>query len=190
MTDQEGRFEGVEEVAERLLVDPQTVRRWIKSGKLKAYKPGREFRIKSTDLEAFLKTREVGSIVPKVRVPARVVESLRALPFEQRTTLFEFLAVRDEPFEPGLVAPVIGLLEGLDSPMDMTLDEFFDFLIHANTEEAQTVLFAGAETVEQKRRAGAAFVSAVAGLIRQGRVTGAEVAERLAVAGQIQAGAA
>jgi excisionase family DNA binding protein len=57
MADQEGRFEGVEEVAERLLVDPQTVRRWIKSGKLKAYKPGREYRILSNDLDAFLESR-------------------------------------------------------------------------------------------------------------------------------------
>jgi len=69
-------------------------------------------------------------------------------------------------------------------------DEFFDFIIHASSEEARLVLFAGAETVEQRRRAGAAFVSAVAGLIRQGRITGAEVAERLAVAGQLQEGAA
>jgi len=66
MADQEGRFEGVEDVAERLLVDPQTVRRWIKSGKLRAYKPGREFRIKSTDLEEFLETREVS---PKAKAP-------------------------------------------------------------------------------------------------------------------------
>jgi excisionase family DNA binding protein len=57
MTEQEGRFEGVEEVAERLLVDPQTVRRWIKSGKLKAYKPGREYRILSNDLDSFLEAR-------------------------------------------------------------------------------------------------------------------------------------
>jgi len=52
------------------------------------------------------------------------------------------------------------------------------------------VLFAGAETEEQRRRAGAAFVSAVAWLIRQGRITGTDVAERLAVAGQLQTGAA
>lgn len=74
MAEQEDRFEGVEEVAERLLVDPQTVRRWIKSGKLKAYKPGREFRIKSTDLEEFLETREVA---PKELGPLSLGEILR-----------------------------------------------------------------------------------------------------------------
>src|SRR4051794_14115496 len=65
MADPEGRFEGVEEVAERLLVDPQTVRRWIKSGKLKAYKPGREYRILSSDLDTFLETRSY----PKAQSP-------------------------------------------------------------------------------------------------------------------------
>jgi excisionase family DNA binding protein len=65
MADQEGRFESVEEVAERLLVDVQTVRRWIKSGKLKAYKPGREYRILSSDLDEFLEARSS----PKVQAP-------------------------------------------------------------------------------------------------------------------------
>jgi len=68
MTDQEGRFEGVEEVAERLLVDPQTVRRWIKSGKLKAFKPGREYRILSHDLDAFLESRSS----PKAPAPLQL----------------------------------------------------------------------------------------------------------------------
>ncbi len=72
----------------------------------------------------------------------------------------------------------------------MTPDEFFEFILHASADEAREVLFAGAETVEEKRRAGAAFVSAIAGSIRQGRITGSEITERLNVAGQIQAGAA
>src|SRR5829696_6518916 len=90
---------------------------------------------------------------PKVQASARVVESLRALPFEARTELFEAL-------------------------------------VELDPKEAWLVLFAGAETEEQRRRAGAAFVSAVAWLIRQGRITGTDVAERLAVAGQLQTGAA
>jgi excisionase family DNA binding protein len=43
----------------------QTVRRWIKSGKLKAYKPGREYRILSSDLDEFLEARSS----PKARAP-------------------------------------------------------------------------------------------------------------------------
>ncbi len=74
--------------------------------------------------------------------------------------------------------------------MDMTQDEFFEFILHTSVDEAREVLFAGAETDVDKRRAGAAFVSAIAGSIRQGRITGPEITERLNVAGQIQAGAA
>ena len=55
----EGQFHTVEEVAERLQVSDQTVRRWVKSGKLKAYKPGREWRVKPSDLETFLESRTV-----------------------------------------------------------------------------------------------------------------------------------
>lgn len=116
---------------------------------------------------------------------------MRTLPFETRTIFFEAIASADEPSTSRPNEPLILALEGLaDKPLDMTLDEFFEFILHASVDEAREVLFAGAETVEEKRRAGAAFVSAIAGLIRQGRITGPEIAERLAIAGQLQAGAA
>jgi excisionase family DNA binding protein len=47
-------------------VSDQTVRRWVKAGELAAYKPGKEYRIKGSDLEEFLQTREVS---PKVQSP-------------------------------------------------------------------------------------------------------------------------
>src|SRR5215212_1012982 len=47
----------LEDVASRLQVSDQTVRRWIKSGKLAAYKPGLQWRIKPSDLEDFLQAR-------------------------------------------------------------------------------------------------------------------------------------
>ena len=50
----EERFLSTEEVAERLQVDEQTVRRWIKHGKLEAFKPGREWRISPAALDALL----------------------------------------------------------------------------------------------------------------------------------------
>ncbi len=50
----------LQEVGDELGVSDQTVRRWIKSGDLPAYKPGKEYRVKGSDLEEFLKTREVG----------------------------------------------------------------------------------------------------------------------------------
>lgn len=55
----EERFLSLEDVAERLQVSDRTVRRWVKDGKLAAYKPGREWRIRPSDLENFLESRKV-----------------------------------------------------------------------------------------------------------------------------------
>src|SRR4051812_36448786 len=57
MAASEEQMLSLEEVAERLQVSDQTVRRWIKSGRLRAYKPGLEWRIRPSDLDAFLETR-------------------------------------------------------------------------------------------------------------------------------------
>jgi excisionase family DNA binding protein len=51
----EERYFTVEEVAERLKVSHMTVYRWIKAGRLGAYKMGGEFRITERDVERFLK---------------------------------------------------------------------------------------------------------------------------------------
>jgi excisionase family DNA binding protein len=64
----EARFLSTEEVAERLQVDEQTIRRWIKSGKLEAVKPGREWRIPPTAFEALLESYSS----PKVRAPQQL----------------------------------------------------------------------------------------------------------------------
>jgi excisionase family DNA binding protein len=61
----EERFLSTEEVAERLQVDEQTVRRWIKSGKLEAVKPGREWRIPPGAFEALLESYRS----PKAQAP-------------------------------------------------------------------------------------------------------------------------
>ena len=53
------RFFTVDEIAERLQVSDQTVRRWVKSGKLAAFKPGKELRIRPRDLKEFLDARKV-----------------------------------------------------------------------------------------------------------------------------------
>jgi excisionase family DNA binding protein len=59
------QFLSLEDVAARLQVSDQTVRRWIKSGKLTAYKPGLEYRIREADLEEFLRAREVRPKAPR-----------------------------------------------------------------------------------------------------------------------------
>jgi putative resolvase len=55
----EERYFTVEEVAERLKVSHMTVYRWIKAGKLGAYKIGGEFRLAEGDIERFLQARRV-----------------------------------------------------------------------------------------------------------------------------------
>jgi excisionase family DNA binding protein len=65
MSATEERLLSLEDVADRLQVSDQSVRRWIKAGKLAAYKPGLEWRIRPSDLEDFLETRSY----PKVQAP-------------------------------------------------------------------------------------------------------------------------
>lgn len=44
----------IEEVAKTLKVVYLTVYRWIQSGKLTAYKPGKQYRIKKEDFKLFI----------------------------------------------------------------------------------------------------------------------------------------
>ncbi len=44
----------VEDIAKELNVPLDTVRSWIRSKRLKAYKPGKEYRVKREDLDRFL----------------------------------------------------------------------------------------------------------------------------------------
>ncbi len=44
----------IADVAERLRVNAKTVRRWIATGELPAYKVGRQWRVAEEDLWAFL----------------------------------------------------------------------------------------------------------------------------------------
>jgi|SRR5215217_138065 len=86
MAASEEQFLSLEDVASRLQVSDQTVRRWVKAGKLAAYKPGLEYRIKGSDLEEFLKTREVS---PKVQSPLPDLEVERSPRDEQRRHFHE-----------------------------------------------------------------------------------------------------
>jgi excisionase family DNA binding protein len=54
----EREFLLTEEVAELLRVSTMTIYRNIKAGKLKAYKFGKDWRIRKNDLEAFLKAHK------------------------------------------------------------------------------------------------------------------------------------
>ena len=47
----------IKEVAKMLKVAYLTVYRWTQSGKLTAYKAGKQYRIEKTDLDKFMKRR-------------------------------------------------------------------------------------------------------------------------------------
>lgn len=49
----------VEEVAEQMKVTPYTVREWIKAKKLTAAKIGKLWRVRESDLEAFIERQTV-----------------------------------------------------------------------------------------------------------------------------------
>ncbi len=49
-----GEWLSVEDIAAELNIPVNTVRGWIRSKRLKAYKPGKEYRVKRGDLDRFL----------------------------------------------------------------------------------------------------------------------------------------
>lgn len=51
-------FLTVREATELLKVNPMTIYRYIKAGKLPAYKIGKDYRIKKEDFEKFLEQRK------------------------------------------------------------------------------------------------------------------------------------
>jgi len=53
-------FYRAEDLAEKLDVNIMTIYRYIKAGKLKAYKIGKEFRIDKDEFERFLKSVKTG----------------------------------------------------------------------------------------------------------------------------------
>jgi excisionase family DNA binding protein len=58
-------FLSPQQAGDQLGVSVYTVRRWIQEGRIPAYKPGKEYRIRERDLEEFLRTREVRPKAPR-----------------------------------------------------------------------------------------------------------------------------
>lgn len=52
-------FYSTDEVAEMFNVSPKAVRDWIKSGKLSAYKIGKNYKISQENLDIFLKKSQI-----------------------------------------------------------------------------------------------------------------------------------
>lgn len=51
------KYYSIYEISELLKVAYLTVYRWIRANKLKAYKAGKQYRIKKSDLDSFMKTK-------------------------------------------------------------------------------------------------------------------------------------
>lgn len=60
----EDQTRSLSEVAGLMGVSERTVRRWIKSGRLKAYKPGRDYRIPEAGLRQFIEESEISPKAP------------------------------------------------------------------------------------------------------------------------------
>jgi len=54
----EEQYYSIEEVAKMLKVVYLTVYRWIQSGKLVAYKAGKQYRVEKADLDKFMRKRK------------------------------------------------------------------------------------------------------------------------------------
>ncbi|MDP9476790.1 MAG: helix-turn-helix domain-containing protein [Actinomycetota bacterium] len=76
----EERHLSLAEVAELMDVSERTVRRWIKAGKLKAYKPGRDYRIPRSALRAFVEGSEA---YPKPGPLLPDPDSVRRMPYPE-----------------------------------------------------------------------------------------------------------
>jgi excisionase family DNA binding protein len=73
------QFYSIDEVANFLGVSPRTLRRWIKSGELRAHQFGRPVRILHDDLEAFVARQEYRSDENPCPGLSRPVRLLRAV---------------------------------------------------------------------------------------------------------------
>lgn len=82
----EERHLSLGEVAQLMGKSERTVRRWIKSGKLKAYKPGRDFLIPESAIRAFVEESEVH---PKLqgRLPLEEVSRWGGQSHNERTAI-------------------------------------------------------------------------------------------------------
>jgi excisionase family DNA binding protein len=78
----EGQHLSLSEVAGLMGVSERTVRRWIKSGKLRAYKPGRDYRIPESAVRELV---EKGEVSPKGLAPSPEPSLFNGLEDERRT---------------------------------------------------------------------------------------------------------
>jgi excisionase family DNA binding protein len=65
----EDAFLSLSETARLLNVSERTIHRWIQDGRLPAYKPGRAYRFRMSDIEAFLEERRGAPLAEREPTP-------------------------------------------------------------------------------------------------------------------------
>jgi excisionase family DNA binding protein len=65
----EEAFLSLSETARLLNVSERTIHRWIQDGRLPAYKPGRAYRFRMSDIEAFLEERRGAPLAEREPTP-------------------------------------------------------------------------------------------------------------------------
>src|SRR5215211_3123152 len=65
----EETFLSLSETARMLNVSERTIHRWIQDGRLPAYKPGRAYRSRMSDIEAFLEQRRGAPLAEREPAP-------------------------------------------------------------------------------------------------------------------------
>jgi excisionase family DNA binding protein len=101
----EERYLSLSEAADALDISERTAYRWINSGKLRAYKPGRDYRIPESAIREAVEESEVR---PKADSRSSLEPSLfNGLEEERRSALDRALAASDEQFDTWLEAAAL-----------------------------------------------------------------------------------
>src|ERR671926_718256 len=91
----EDRTLSLSEVAGLMGVSERTIRRWIKAGKLRAYKPGRDYKIPESGLRQFIEESEIS---PKGGSRSPFEQTFNGLLEEEQRTAWEDAAANARRF--------------------------------------------------------------------------------------------
>jgi excisionase family DNA binding protein len=129
----------VPEVAQRLGRSPETIRRWIRAGKLRASKVGTQHAIDEADLAAFLRGRQTAATTGEATVPygADAIFDLEPNPLLRRlTTNPQVLA--GKPAIKGTRISVELILENLSAGWSM--EDILDSYPHISEEDVRACI--------------------------------------------------
>ncbi len=129
----------VPEIAERLGRSPETIRRWIRAGKLRASKVGTQHVIDEADLAAFLRGRQASGGVTEASVPygAELAFDEEPDPLLQRITT-DPRVLSGKPVVKGTRISVELILESLAAAW--TMEEILESYPHITEQDVRACL--------------------------------------------------